>query len=151
MLGLFCVCWKEKAVLSRSFIKVKCFFIHFVLHVRLSFWLDVMTVEGGFSLTELSVFCCFLFPDWCCSSVCANLEADSSATVATCWAPPGPVTVQCFTPLAAAPAVHKADAVGPLYICPENLLVPNCELNQLSCPLPYLMCRSVKTDRNLRK
>lgn len=36
MLARFCACSGEKAVLPRSFIKVKCFFIQFVVHVSLS-------------------------------------------------------------------------------------------------------------------
>lgn len=115
----------------------------------LSCW-DVITVEGGSSLTEwLSVFCCFLFPDWRCSSVCASREADPPATVASCCAWPGPVTVQWRPGFCASPSLQLHQLfIKPTQLvvdaCHDNLLVSNCEVNHLCCPLPYLMCRSVK-------
>lgn len=64
MLGLFLCVLGRKGSFIKVFHQSKVFFIHFVLHVCLSSGLDVMTVEGGFSLTEsLSVFCCLPFSD----------------------------------------------------------------------------------------
>lgn len=103
-----------------SFIKVfhqsKVFFIHFVVHVFLSLGCNDC---WGRVLSESSVFCCFLFSDWRCSSVCANREADPPATVASRCTWPGPVTVQSRHGFCASPSLQ----LHQLFIKPTQLVV----------------------------
>lgn len=51
----------------------------------------------------------------------------------------------CSSPSAAAPAVHKAEAVGRLRARPDDPLLSNCELNQLRCPPPMSVAASKLT------